>query len=76
MITWLSNDLNLIVIINKANKVKKDGINRIIKKLAKFKRLKNSIKYKKSIKNLFKFKCLEESSFLSLAARLVYTKLR
>ena len=47
-----------------------------IKNLAKFKNFKNSIKYKKLIKNLVKFKTPKELSFWSLAAKLVYTKLR
>ena len=55
------------------NKIDKNGDNRTIKNLAKFKSLKNSAKYEKLIKNLVKFKIFEKPSFLSFAIRLVYT---
>ena len=72
MIRLLDN-LTLIVLVDKDNKIDKGDSNRLIKKLAKFKKnirnlsqfknYKNSTKYKKLIKNLVKFQIFKRLNF-------------
>ena len=76
LITQSSNNLTLIAVINKNNKVDNNDGSRIIRNLAKFKSLKNSVKYEKLIRNLVKFKIFKGFSFLSSAIKIAYIQLR
>ena len=67
--------LTPIAVMNKNDKVDKSSSSGIIRNLAKFKNFKNFAKYKKLIRNLFKFKFFERPSFLNLITRLIYMQL-
>ena len=62
--------------MDKEDKVDESDSSRIIKNLAKLKSLKNSAEYKKSIRNLDKFKISKKPSLLSSTTKLAYTKLK
>ena len=62
LITRLLNNLNLIAVMNKNNKVDKYSINKINKHWPSLKIIKNSIKFKFS----------KEFSLLTFDARLIY----